>query len=178
MAPNNQQRTKRAIMEARRRRVAALKLRGLTVREIQAELADPAKGMVNPKTGKAYSLSTIGADLVILQKRWREASAKDIAKHKARELAELGEHRKSAWAQRELGEIRLGIALEMKLLGTAEPERREFSGPGGGPIPITEIEVRKPAKDESLGKEGDDGDDGTDGDGQDVGSGRTTALET
>jgi len=50
-------------------------------------------------------------------------AAGDIAKHKARELAELGEHRKSAWGQRNLGEVRLGLALEMKLLGTQEPEK-------------------------------------------------------
>lgn len=127
MALTSKQRANRAIGEARRRRVAALKLRGLTAREIQAGLADPAKGLMNPKTGKAYGLGTIGRDLVILQKRWRKESAKDIAEHKARELAELGEHRKSAWAQRELGEVRLGIALEMRLLGTQEPEGKGVS---------------------------------------------------
>ena len=125
--PNRRKQT-RAIGEARRRRVAALKLRGLSAREIQAALGDPAKGILNPNSGKPYGLGTIGRDLVLLRKRWMKEAVGDIGKHKARELAELGEHRKSAWAQRELGEVRLGLALEMKLLGTQEPERKEISG--------------------------------------------------
>jgi len=124
MGEPNRRKLNRAIVEARRRRVAALKLRGLSAREIQATLADLSKkAMLNPHTGKAYSLGTIGSDLVALQKRWREEAAKDIREHKARELAELWEHRKSAWGQRELGEVRLGIALEMKLLGSEAPVR-------------------------------------------------------
>ena len=128
MGEPNRRKLNRAIVEARRRRVAALKLRGLSAREIQVALGDPTKGLLNPQTGRAYSLGTIGYDLLALQKRWREESAKDIREHKARELAELVEHRKSAWGQRELAEVRLGIALEMKLLGTAEPDRKEVSG--------------------------------------------------
>ena len=116
------------MIAARRRRVAELKLRGQRSREIQAALADSAKGMLNPETGEPWSLRTIGYDLVALRKQWEKEAATDIRKHKARELAELGEHRRSAWAEQELGEVRLGLALEMKLLGTQEPERKEISG--------------------------------------------------
>jgi len=125
---NNRQKSQLPVIAARRQRVAALKLRGLSSREIQAELADSEKGLVNPETGAAWSYRTIGYDLAALRKQWEKEAAKDIAEHKARELAELGEHRKSAWAEKELGEVRLGLALEMKLLGTQEPERREHSG--------------------------------------------------
>ena len=47
----------------------------------------------------------------------------------------------------------------------------EVSGPGGGPIPITEILVRKP------GKDGDDEPDDADGDGKGDGHGQASALE-
>ena len=93
-----------------------------------------AEGLVNTETGEPWSLRTIGYDIVALQKQWEKEAQKDIIKHKARELAELGEHRKSAWGQREIGEVRLGIALEMKLLGTAEPERKEITGAEGEPL--------------------------------------------
>ena len=122
---NNRQKSSRAVIAARRRMVAGFKLRGLRSREIQAALAED---MMNPETGEPWSLRTIGYDIAALHKQWEEESAKDIGEHKARELAELGEHRKSAWAEKELGEVRLGLALEMKLLGTQEPERREHSG--------------------------------------------------
>ena len=113
------------MIAARRRRVAELKLRGLRSQEIQAALAE---GMLNPETSEPWSLRTIGYDLVALRKQWEKEAATDIREHKARELAELGEHRRSAWAEQELGEVRLGLALEMKLLGTQEPERKEISG--------------------------------------------------
>jgi hypothetical protein len=122
---NNRQKSARAVIAARRRRVAALKLRGLRSREIQAKLAED---MLNPETGAPWSLRTIGYDITALRKQWEKDAAKDIAEHKARELAELGEHRKSAWVEKELGEVRLGLAREMRLLGTQEPERREHSG--------------------------------------------------
>lgn len=63
-------------------------------------------------------------------------------------------------------------------LARGEPvsiETHEHRGPHGGPIPITEIIVRKPAKDELPGKEHDDGQNGGDGDGD--GAGRTATME-
>ena len=125
---NNRQKSQQGVIVARRQRVAALKLRGLPSREIQVELADSEEGLVNPETGEAWSYRTIGYDLAALQKQWEREAARDIREHKARELAELGEHRKSAWEEGELGEVRLGLALEMRLLGTQEPERKELSG--------------------------------------------------
>ena len=122
---NNRQKSSRAVIAARRRLVAGFKLRGLRAREIQAALAED---MLNPETGEPWSLRTVNYDIAALLKQWEEESARDIQEHKARELAELGEHRKSAWAEKELGEVRLGLALEMKLLGTQEPERKEISG--------------------------------------------------
>jgi len=122
---NNRQKNSQAVIAARRQRVASLRLRGLHSREIQIALTDPARGMLNPETGKPWSLRTINYDLAALQKQWLATAARDIAEHQARQLAELEEHRRSAWSQKELAEVRLGLALEMKLLGTPEPERYE-----------------------------------------------------
>lgn len=118
---NNRQKSLRAVIAARRRKVAALKLRGLRSREIQVALADSEEGMRNPETGAPWSLRTIGYDIAALVKQWESEAARDIRIHKARELAELAEHRVSAWSEEELSEVRLGIALEMKLLGTQAP---------------------------------------------------------
>lgn len=140
MGEPNRRKLNRAIVEARRRRVATLKLRGLSAREIQTALGNPPKPMLNPFTGKSYSLGTIGTDLVVLKKRWMEESARDIREHQARELAELQEHRRAAWSAKEYGEVRLGIALEMRLLGAGAPQRHEHKLEFAG---LTDAELDK-----------------------------------
>jgi len=72
----------------------------------------------------------------------------------------------------------LDIATKIERVARGETvtiETHEHSGPHGGPIPITEIIVERPAPREDLGKDGEDGQDAGDGDGD--GAGRTSALE-
>jgi len=108
--------------------VAALVLRGLCAREIQTALADPARGMLNSETGEPWSLRTIVYDLAALRKQWEEGATKDIKKQRARELAEMRELRRAVWMTKEHGEVRMGLALEMKLLGTEAPAKIEHMG--------------------------------------------------
>ena len=69
----------------------------------------------------------------------QEAQA-DIAKHKARQLAELREHRRKAWSDANIGEVRQGIGLEMRLVGSEAPQRQEITGEDGGPVELTVVE--------------------------------------
>jgi len=75
----------------------------------------------------------------------------------------------------------LEIATRIERVARGEPEtieRLQHSGHHGGPIPITEIIVERPAPKEDLGKGGEDSEDGQDaGDGEGDGAGRTSALE-
>lgn len=124
----------------RRQLVAGLLLRNpmATQRQICDELEE--QGFSNPDTGQPYSLGTINADVQALRDEWRERAADDFDSFRAVQLAELREHRRMAWSAKDLGEVRLGLALEMKLLGTEAPQRHEVTGAEGGPIVIVNWE--------------------------------------
>jgi hypothetical protein len=116
----------RKLIEARRERVAALRLRGLTEREIVAALEQ--QGFINNETGKAYTQGSIHSDLKALQKQWLANAAQDIAVHKANQIAEIHELRRRNWAKDDLPEVRNCLILEAKILGTPAPEKLQVSG--------------------------------------------------
>lgn len=106
----------------RRERVAALRARGLTQREIQAALAAPAdkNGMVNPETGKPFDLATINRDLKHLRQQAQRAASQTTDVHRARQYAELQELKRAAWSQKDPRLALRALETEMKLLGTAQ----------------------------------------------------------
>jgi len=111
------------LVELRRERVARLSLRGLTVREIVYAIG---RDLVNPKTGKAYSLGTIGNDLLVLQSRWMEQSMEAMQILRAHQMAELSEVKRAAWADKEYGAVLRALEREAKLLGLDEASKAEF----------------------------------------------------
>lgn len=122
-----------AHIDRRRRWVARLRLRGMTQREIVDRLLRVVEegyptGIRNPRTGKPYALGTINSDLKAVGKRWREAATQDIAAHKARQMAELAEVRRAAWAKGHLTSVLKALLQEAKLLGLNEPEEVRGSG--------------------------------------------------
>ncbi len=109
-------------MEIRRERVARLRLRGMTEREITDVLANGDKDgqgrLHNPETNKPYSNITIHNDLQALKAQWRESSNAATDEHISRQYAEIQELKRLAWAQKD-GDLALkSLSLEMKLLGT------------------------------------------------------------
>jgi len=118
--------SKQEQLDQRRRVVAALRLRGLTQREIVAAL--PERGILNPNTGKPYTLPQINRDLKVLRDEWREAAAADMADLKAQQLAELREARRRAWGDADMSEVRLNLKQEIELTGTEAPKKTEISG--------------------------------------------------
>lgn len=111
----------RKIVDARREAVAHLRLRGLTVREIVEAL--PKQGMINNETGEPFALATIGADIAYLKKQWQESAAASIAEHKAAQLAELTELKRTAWARKQYKLVRDCLQDEARMLGTNAPTR-------------------------------------------------------
>lgn len=109
------------LIAARRERVAQLKVRGLTNREIVAGL--DKQGFHNPKTQAPFSLGTIGTDIRELHKQWVASAAKSIADHKADQLAETTEVKHAAWAAKKLDTILRALEREAKLLGLDMPTR-------------------------------------------------------
>lgn len=92
----NRSRQLAAAIEARRARVASLKVRHLSIREIQAALA--SEGHVNPRTKRAWSLGILVEDLQALEAQWRAETKRDVAEIIAFELAKLDETEREARA--------------------------------------------------------------------------------
>lgn len=113
----------RDTQEQRRERVAQLRLRGLSAREISLAMAMGDNAIVNPHTGKPYDHKTILADLQALKAQWRASAGVATDEHIARQFAELQELKRFAWSQKD-GDLALkALGSEMKLLGTMkQPE--------------------------------------------------------
>jgi len=124
------------LTEARRERVAALTLRGFTAREIVAALGRGETPMLNPKTGRPYSIGSIARDLMALKRRWIEASQEDYAAAKARHLAEIGALKRAAWAASDLAAIARALDREARVWGFDAPVKQEVTGQDGGPVVI------------------------------------------
>ena len=128
--------TQQDVIAARRERVATLRARGLTLREIQATLGaetilvngerkpNPNK-LLNPETGEAYDLATIFRDVEFLTDQWRKSAAASTDDHRARQFGELQEIKRAAWAARNPHLALMALEKEMKLLGTPMPEKIE-----------------------------------------------------
>lgn len=102
----------KSTMEHRRHLVARLRLRGLTVREIADELAEQ---------GIQCNKSTVSRDLQAIETDWRKSSMRDIAEHKAAQIAELREVRRDCWKYRDYRGIMRSLELEVRILGTDSP---------------------------------------------------------
>ena len=114
----------RARINYRRRVVEELSNHGFGLYEIVDRLV--AQGIVNPVTEEPYTAATISRDLKQNELHWLAETVKERGAHKARQLAELREARRQAWQDGNMGEVRLNLQAEMKLLGTDAPIRLEM----------------------------------------------------
>lgn len=110
------------IIDARRRKVAALRLRGITQREIVAALQ---------AQGETWSLGTINHDIDALKAEWRAERLQDTAEKQAEVLAEIREARRAAWGAKDLGAVYQGLKQERELLGLDAPIKQAFTDPSG-----------------------------------------------
>ena len=119
-----------AIAARRREMVGQLIARRMTRREIVDALA--AAGEKNPLTGAPWELATIQRDAAALERQWKTAAARTTAKWKARQLAEIEEVKREAWARGKLDIVLGAIDREVKITGTAAP--LEVTGKDGAPL--------------------------------------------
>jgi hypothetical protein len=115
------------IIKRRREVVARLRIMGMTSREIADALAKPGPNQVlNPLTNEPFSHVTIHNDIVALTDEWRENAALSTQTHVARQLAEIQEIKRQAFLNRD-GLLALrAIDREIKILGTAAPDKVEI----------------------------------------------------
>lgn len=124
------------LIARRRERVAQMRLRGMTQRQIAEELPRArqlpngklVEGITDPKTGKPFSLGTINADIKALQQEWRESAARDTQDIMAELLAELDELKRAAWAEKNHKLVRQVIVDQMKAHGMVT-EKHEIEIP-------------------------------------------------
>lgn len=122
-------------IEDRRRLVASLRLKGMTVREVQLGLAELRK--VNPETGQPWGIATIHADCEALKEQWRKEATAEIAEHQSRLNAELEEVKRFSWRKEDTERVLKAIEQQRKLLGADAPTRTLIGGvPGADPISI------------------------------------------
>lgn len=104
------------IATARRERVASLRARGLSQREITRALAD--EKFINPETGEPFNLITVNRDLKFLRSRQQKIADLETQQHIARQMADVLELKRVAWHKGDLKSVATAIELEMKLTGT------------------------------------------------------------
>jgi hypothetical protein len=93
----------------RRARIAALKVKGLSIRQIQVRFEET--GVVNPETGKAWSIGLISEDIKAINERWKAETIRDWCEWKRLELE------KTDWTEREAREAwERGIGKKAKVL--------------------------------------------------------------
>lgn len=119
------------IITQRRSRVSALRLRGLTQRQIWSALAHGdatgAGQMLNARTGKPFSLGSINKDIQTLEDEWRKDAARNTDIHQGRQLAEIQLIKTLAFNRNDPELALKAVSLEMKLLGTSAPARSEVA---------------------------------------------------
>ncbi|MEO1289640.1 MAG: hypothetical protein AAFV93_17900 [Chloroflexota bacterium] len=129
------------VVDKRRDIVASLLARGMRQSEIVSQLSVPSitrivdgeavtypnpSYLVNPKTDKPFDKATISRDFKSLREQWQGDAKVNADEHFSRQFAEIQEAKRVAWAQKNMTEVRQLIALEMKLLGTSQPEKKEI----------------------------------------------------
>lgn len=121
--PFNTSRT--AIIAERRKKVASLRLRGWTQREIQRSLAIGNNVYHNPSTGKPFSLGIINSDIKALERQWLAKAADSTDEYKASVLAEIAEVKREAWSQGDLRVVLSALKQEAELVGLNAPQKAE-----------------------------------------------------
>jgi hypothetical protein len=112
-------------IEARRRMVASLMLRG---HHLDAITAGIVGHFTNPKTGVPYSRHAVVRDMRALKAQWTADAKADIAELRGRQLAEIEALKQAAWSADDLSEVRMLLDREARLLGLDAPTRIDVVG--------------------------------------------------
>lgn len=112
-----------AALAARKRRqfiAERLLIHNMTQQEIADALAEA--GLVNPRSGKAWSVGTINNDVKALRKQWESDAARDYDQYVVVQLAKIQAAQMRAWEKGDLTNYNRLLELEIKLTGTGQRE--------------------------------------------------------
>lgn len=99
----------------RRMWVARFQARGLSEREVREALGKLR--ILNPRTGRDWSLGTIHNDFIANLEEWQDFAARSIDQHRGRIMAELQEVKRKAWADGTLSFVLRALQQERAVLG-------------------------------------------------------------
>lgn len=108
-----------ALKAARQHKVQQLVLRGMTQREIVTALEK--QRIINPQTGKPWSLGTINADLQELEAQWEKSALEERSRKKAKVNQELQELKRAAWGEKNYSLVAELLKQERQLFNLDEP---------------------------------------------------------
>jgi translation initiation factor 2B subunit (eIF-2B alpha/beta/delta family) len=80
--------------------------------------------MINPKTGKAWSLGTINRDCQIMRDKWQEEASRNFAEHMEDQLNRIKLAQTRAWSEGDLDAYARFMEQEIKITGTGQAEMR------------------------------------------------------
>lgn len=130
-----QKAAEKSAIEHRRSLVATLMLARRTIRDMVGELE---------RQGITVGKSAVGSDVQVIRQRWRAQASAAYEDHVASVAADLEGLLRTFMPKALVGDadaawqVFRALDRKMRLLGLAAPEKRELSGPGGGPIEITQ----------------------------------------
>lgn len=99
-------------------------------------------GVVRPD-GTPWSRGTVGNDLLAIKEEWKKRASESFDAHVAEMMASLDEIEAAAWASQNLDALLRSHDRRAKLLGLDRPQRKELSGPNGGPLPLLNLAPEK-----------------------------------
>lgn len=108
-----------AVIMDRRRQVAALRLRSMSIRDIERAL--PELRCVNPANGQPWSFFTIQTDLKAIEKDWLKETRVSVEKRRAKLDAELEEVKRVGWKDADPNSVLRAIEQQRKMLGVDAP---------------------------------------------------------
>ncbi len=133
MVSDEQQRA----IDVRRQWVARHHLRGLSVRQIHAQLAgmtatDPQTGLKtpvcrNPETGQPWCVATVGLDVQAAREGWKAGVSREVEERKAQVDAHLAEMRRIAYATNDMKALNNALKQEREMFGLDASKRSEVS---------------------------------------------------
>ena len=122
------------LAEERRRHVARLLVRGLTVLEVTKAMATDL-GQVNPETSQPWSFETIRLDYRFLKRQWRKEAAADTSDHLGRMLAELAEVKRRCWTDGDMKGVLNALRQEASIKGLNAPVKVASTDSQGKDVP-------------------------------------------
>jgi hypothetical protein len=83
------------VNDNRKALIASMKVQGYTIRQMLDKFEQ--EGVVNPVTGKRWSMGIVSKDMKELTEEWRKATMKDINTWKTQELEKIDQIEREAW---------------------------------------------------------------------------------